>query len=769
MKNIFLILFSCCVFTSVEAQWVVTVAGVLETPGFNDGPALSSRFFNPHGIAVDSAGMVYVADRYNHTIRKYNPITGTVKTLAGKAGETGEGDGVGIDARFHEPWGICVTPDGVVYVADTKNNKIRKVTSNGIVTTVAGTGNFGTSDGPALAATFGAPTGIEMSEEGIIYVADHNTHIIRKIEDGQVSTLAGYPYIPGDADGVGNSAQFWRPYGLTLDNEGNILVADEWNHKIRRVTPNGIVTTVAGMGEIGLTNGEADEARFHFPWDVTVDNEGNVYVADGYNYVIRIIDTDGTVSSFAGTPQTTGGQDGVGEDASFSGATSIAWSDRDTAIYVGDAYNHLVRTIFLYGIPTPTVTLTLVVGSSEMCEGGDVTLQAIPDYYADYKFYHGGQLVQEGTNTEYSLSNLQPGDYSFHVVAEADVEVVTSNTVTVTVYEGPQPSISAVGPLEFYEGDSVILIANGTGDFFWSNGMDEQAITIFESGSYFVEETVDGCTGQSEPVVVNVLPLPDGVDILSEGEPNICPGQTLRLSSSSPDGNQWLKDGWPIVDATGQFLEVTEAGFYQVQFTDPISNVTVTSEGVEVISVPESDFDFEADPRQGFEGQEVAFSSSGMDTPVVFNWNFGDSNDPGNNSSQDASPSHIYEMAGDYDVQLQATDEYGCLHTILKATYVRIVREGEEFKAGIFLPTAFTPNGDGVNDIFRVRGIVTGEFLMSVFNQWGEIIFTTEDPSLGWDGSRNGNPVHSGTYTYMVRAETFDGLENLSGHITLFR
>lgn len=782
MKKIYLILSMCVVFTAVKAQWVVTVAGVLETPGFNDGTALSARFFNPHGIAVSPNGIVYIADRYNHTIRVFDPFLEEVSTLAGKAGETGDVDGAGDVARFNEPWGICVAPDGIIYVADTENNKIRRITPSGDVSTIAGTGNFGTTNGPGYIATFGAPTGIEADAQGNIYIADHNTHIIRKIDQvGNVSTLAGFPYIPGDADGIGTEAQFWRPYGLTLDNEGNIIVADEWNHKIRKVTPEGVVTTIAGIGEIGLTDGQADETRFYYPWDVTVDFEGNIYVADGYNYVIRCIDTNGQVISLAGTPQTTGGQDGVGAEASFSGATAIAYSPIDTVVFVGDAYNNLVRTLHLDGVPTSSVSLNIEVGGTQVCEGESVAFVAFPEFYPAYNFFVDGQLAQEGSSPNFSLINLAPGTYEVSVESLADGNWVNSNNVIITVSEAPSPSISAVGPLTFYEGDSVILIANGTGDFFWSNGSDEQTVTVFESGTFTVEETVNGCTGVSESVDVEVIPLPDTVTILVDGEPVLCPGQTVWLTSSFAEGNQWLKDGWSITGATSNTLQVDEPGFYQVQVTDPQTNINTISEGVEVTLVPESDIDFEATPLQALVDERVDFMSSGSDTPASFSWNFGDNNSS-ENTSEAASPSHEYSEVGFYTIELRAVDSHGCEYVIEKENYVQVYEEGTnppppppnnggntDDIGDLFLPTAFTPNGDGMNDVFLVRGAVTGEFYMNIFNQWGESVFVSEDASFGWDGTRNGAEAQIGTYTYMVQAETDNGKQQLSGHITLLR
>ena len=196
-----------------------------------------------------------------------------------------------------------------------------------MVTTFAGSGNYGTSNGLGTAATFGNPTGIECDDQGNLYVADHLTHIIRKIDPiGFVSTLAGKPYQMGDADGMGNQASFRRPYGLTLDDDENILVADEWNHKIRRITPEGMVSTVAGTGEIGHQNGIALTSEFNYPWDMTVDSLGNIFVADGYNYIVRKITPEGQVSTYAGSLEVTGATDGEGTNATFSGATAIDYS-----------------------------------------------------------------------------------------------------------------------------------------------------------------------------------------------------------------------------------------------------------------------------------------------------------------------------------------------------------------------------------------------------------------------------------------------------------
>ncbi len=755
-------------FAMAKAQWVTTVAGVFETPGSTNGPALSSRFFNPHGIAADSLGHIFIADQNNHVIRVFDTNTNTVTTLAGSAGQTGSADGIGSAARFNEPWGICATPDGTVYVADTKNNKIRKVSPSGKVETIAGSGNYGTSNGAALSSTFGNPTGIEVDVFGNLYVADHLTNIIRKVStDGFVSTIAGTAYVPGDADGTGTNAQFWRPYGLTLDNQGNILVADEWNHKIRKITPQGVVTTLAGNGIQGLTNGSAADATFNYPWDVTVDDAGNIYVGDGYNYVVRKIEPNGTVSSVVGDPQMPGYQDGQGSSAAFKGTTAIAWSPKTGSIFVCDSYNHLIREILLDVAPPVTLSLLNLNGTAQLCEGEALNLSAAPNSFENYRFYLDGAMVQNDTSSSFSAAQLATGSHTILVETDYQGLVLSSNSITVTVVAVPSASIGAVGPVNFYEGDSVILLAIGAGDLLWSNGETSPTITVTESGEYFVEITVNGCTGTSESLTVEVTPLPEGLSVISQGGQLLCPSGTLSLKSSAPSGNQWLKNGWPISNQTAQILEVSEIGLYQAQATDPNTGITALSNEIEIQAAPVPAFDFGASQRIAPAGQTIVFSSSGADQPVAFDWQFGDPNSGALNSSTQPSPSHLYSVEGAYSVQLIAKDANGCQHTLLKPDFIQITNGPDQ--SGLFIPNAFTPNGDGNNDLFRVRGKVDGPFFMAIYNQWGELLFEAENPDTGWDGLKNGLPVQSGTYAFYVKITVGQKEKLVSGMVTLLR
>ena len=253
--------------TVVDAQNVYTVAGMAGVSGSSNGQGTSASFNNPYGVASDSQGNLYVANRFGNTIRKIDP-SGNVTTYAG-TGTPGATDGPASSATFNEPWGITCDSLGNVYVADTKNYKIRKISASGQVTTVAGIGTSGVTNGIAALAQFSYPTGITTTPNGsIIYVSDKMTHTIRKIENGQVSTFAGTSYSIGSNDGQGLIAKFYNPNGLAIDASGNLYVADESNHKIRKITPAGYVSTIAGSGSAGSTDGPALHASFNYPWGV---------------------------------------------------------------------------------------------------------------------------------------------------------------------------------------------------------------------------------------------------------------------------------------------------------------------------------------------------------------------------------------------------------------------------------------------------------------------------------------------------------------------
>jgi sugar lactone lactonase YvrE len=312
------------------------------TLGLLDGLRIEANFSNPNGVAVDAASNLYVADQGNNVIRKITPA-GAVSTFAG-SGMAGSADGAGTSASFNSPIGIAIDATGNVFVADFGNNLIRKITPGGDVSTLAGSGAIGFDDGKGALATFNGPAGIAIDHSGNVYVADNHSLIREITPDQTVTTIAGAIHnSPGFANGTGLEANFRLPEGLAIDAAGNIYVADYSNNMIRKISPQRVVTTLAGQLTAGLGNGTAETATFNGPIGVAVDAAGNVYVNDTGNNLIRKITTSGMVSTFAGTGAK-GVNNGENLQATFNDLHGIA-VDANGNVYVGDEQNARIRKI----------------------------------------------------------------------------------------------------------------------------------------------------------------------------------------------------------------------------------------------------------------------------------------------------------------------------------------------------------------------------------------------------------------------------------------
>ena len=409
---------------------VTTLAGGVGVTGTNDGPGTYARFNYPFGIAVDGTGNAYIADTYNHSIRKVTP-GGVVTTLAGTPGVSGTNNGTGTTAKFNEPFGLAVDTNGDVYVADTYNQVIRKITATGIVTTFAGRmSTSGSANGSSTTARFSYPTGVAVGNGGTLYVADYGNSLIRKVSStgtvstlagsagstgsingtgstalfnqpcdvavdlnsgsvyvadsgpyssnpgnqlirkitstGVVSTLAGQVIAPGSVNGTSSAASFNHPSGAAVDSNGNVYISDFANQVIRKISPAGVVTTLAGMvGVTGTSNGTGTAARFNGPVALAVDSSGNVYVADNQNHGIRKITPAGVVTTLAGRLGTSGTNNGTGTAARFNNPLGVA-VDTSGNVYVGDTWNHEIRKITPAGVVT---TLAGLAGTSGTNDG----------------------------------------------------------------------------------------------------------------------------------------------------------------------------------------------------------------------------------------------------------------------------------------------------------------------------------------------------------------------------------------------------------------
>jgi sugar lactone lactonase YvrE len=322
--------------TPLSAQPAVTnLPTVARTP---------SQFNEPSAIAVDALGDIYVMDTSNYLVREIDD-GGLVTTFAGQAGVAGMTNGPVKQASLRKAYGIAVDKIGAVYVADTENNRIRKIWADKKVHTLAGSGVAGATDGKGTDATFWEPHGVAVDRDGNVYVADTRNNLIRKIDkEGRVRTLAGQA-AAGAMDGDGVKASFNGPTGLVVDDSDDVYVSDWGNHTIRKITSGGKVTTLTGKPGIkGATDGPVSVALFDHPRGITADAKGNLYVADQGNHVVRKISRDGVVSTLAGKAGYPGTINGTGSDARFNspaGVAANAWG----SVIVADTGNELIRVI----------------------------------------------------------------------------------------------------------------------------------------------------------------------------------------------------------------------------------------------------------------------------------------------------------------------------------------------------------------------------------------------------------------------------------------
>lgn len=325
-----------------------TLAG-RPTAGASDGFRHKAQFNCPGGVTVDPAGNLYVADTGNSVIRKVD-VAGAVTTLAGQPGEAGSLDGLGTNAQFNVPQGIaCDVLSGDLYVADTGNHTIRRITPFGLVSTVAGApGQPNSLDGPCAEARFNHPEALAADASGNLYVADTWNHVIRKVTPaGSVTTIAGLAGNAGAADGVGQKARFNRPAGVAVDPVGNVYVADFMNHTIRRITPAGEVGTIAGASGLwGSRDGAGPGCRFYHPQGVAVAGANELVVLDSGNHTLRrvlITGTTGVTETMAGAAGVAAPYDGTGAGAQFFFPAGVA-AGSSGLVYIADSGNNSVRT-----------------------------------------------------------------------------------------------------------------------------------------------------------------------------------------------------------------------------------------------------------------------------------------------------------------------------------------------------------------------------------------------------------------------------------------
>lgn len=820
-----------------NAQLVTTVAGTLSKIGSLNGAALGKATFNnPHGIYVAKDGNIYIADRYNHIIRKID-TNGNVTTLAG-SGSAGSNDGIGTSASFNEPWGLTADSLGNVYVADTKNNKIRKINPNGVVSTLAGTGNFGITDSNnPLAASFGNPTDLVFDKKGNLYVAEHLTHLIRKINpSGVVSTFAGnrnYPSNTGLVDGLGLLARFNRPYGIDIDALGNLYVADEWNHAIRKISPLGIVSTLAGNGTIGNNQGIGSSATFNFPWDVAVDSTGKVYVTDGRNFVIRTIDLNNEVKPFVGLQATPGATDGFSDLATFNGATSISFNYNQSALFVGDPYNQLIRKItFINEVSKPDIRFESKLSKKDsitICKNSPLKLY-LSGKYSSYDVFLDSVLLINTTDSILDLSSLPAGKASIYVIGKKDgyeskssnllkyhikpnntanilssknapfcvgdsTYLYTSNkskaywntqqfidsilvkssgkyyfienekecytkqdTISIKFNPNPNITISTSKPGPYEEGESIYLIANGAKNYEWSSTEKKDSIKVSSSGNYIVKGIdINTCFSYSDTLKIIFSPPSTKLKINTINGVYFCANDSLKILANIAAPIKWYHMD-TLLATSDSILYVKQPGnYYFTNYTGTIKHSDTIK--IEMKNKPIIDFTSDFKASNTIVGDNIEFKASNQ-TLDSYSWDFGDNQ---NLLSKSHTATHNYQTLGKYTVNLEVKDIYGCSSKIEKKDYI-------SFDSKLFIANAFTPNGDLINDEIVLRGVENGAQVdFKIFNEWGEVVFSSKEKNATWNGFYKGEIANQGNYAYLLILKSNNVEQMYKGIITLIK
>jgi hypothetical protein len=589
--------------TAVPEYTFTTLAGLAGNAGSTDGIGSAARFNKPLGAAVDSAGNVYVADDVDHTIRKITR-SGVVSVLAGSVGLTGSADGTGTAARFNIPFGVAVDSAGNVYVGEIGNHTIRKITSAGVVTTLAGSaGSFGSADGPAIStARFKSPRGVAVDGAGNVYVADFGNNTVRKISGGSVSTLAGSAGSAGTLDGVGSAARFDGLSGVAVDNAGNVYVADMFNQTIRKVTTGGSVTTLAGKaGAQGSTDGIGSLARFKNPHAIAVDSAGtNIYVADTNNYTVRRITSTGFVTTIAGSPGVTGSSDGTGSFARFNDSFGIAVHS-DGTVYVTEAINKTVRWGSLAS-GTPVITGQPL--SQSVAAGASVTFSvtATGTPAPAFQWRKNGVAISGQTTNSLTLNPVAVSDAATYtalvispsgmvmsapavltVDAGVSAPTITAQPVSQTVIIGTSATLSVTAtatPAPTYQWQkNGVAIAGATAASLTLN-----PVAVADAGSYTVVVTNSAGAVTSAAAVLTVGVAVSAPTITAQPvSQTVIAGASATLSvtaTGTPTPTfQWQKNGVAIAGATGASLTlnpvvVGDAGSYTVVLTNSAGAVT---------------------------------------------------------------------------------------------------------------------------------------------------------------------------------------------------
>jgi len=727
------------------------VAGAADgTGGLVDGKGTDARFFFPGGLAVDANGNLFVADREKNAIRKVTP-DGTVSTLATEAN--------GID----QPWGIEVHPvTGDIYVCSNKNHRIIKITQSGIVTIYAGNAGVGFTDGPLATAKFDSPQDLIFDAAGNLYVSDSGNKLIRKITPlGIVSTVAGNR-TAGNTDGLGVLASFNTANGLTIDRDGNLVISDFISHLIRKMTPAGMVTTYAGTTASGFKDGSVtapialDRPIFSNPSHMITDYQGNIYLSDSRNDRIRMITPAGVVSTVVGSSvfgSNKGDDIGNGNPAlaKLENPVGVAY-DKFANLYIADEHNNKIKKLALGGyvltpgFPLPTgLTFDPTTG----------IISGTPT-----------QLWQETRYkvTGYNGFGESSSEFTIRVIPTA-VYLIPFSPVTIC-----DPDLDPAGlsnlPLTYTSSNPNVARIT-------SNGM----IEMVGIGTTTITATNTAGDKDSQDLVVSDYALP--VVTVTADKTILCPeANAILTAATSMAGKnpafEWFKNGVSIGNNSKTYTAVNPS--LNDKFTVKVTNTdycypVISKESDPVVlnpvPLPPTTSISLSPAAPACMGTVLKFtavtSKPQMDTGPFPKWYVNGKEMPGINST--LSSDQLKE--GDVvKYVVPFNNPCGPVQSVTSNEIVVAYKKAE--LCNIMPPTAFSPNGDGINDTWNIEYLVGfPNCQVRIFSRFGQKLYDSTGYATPWDGKSNGVSLPSGTYYYVIALEK--DMETVSGSITIIK
>lgn len=675
---------------------VVTIAGSAGVAGSVNNTGTNALFFHPLGIAVDSNTNLYVADYGNQLIRKISP-TYAVTTLAGQAGVFGTNNGNGTAAQFYNPEGVTLDNSGNVYVADTGNAAVRMITSGGMVSALAGSpGSLGSTDGSGSGALFYQPSAIVYSSaNNLLYVADYFNNTIRQVSTGgTVMTVAGLAGTTGSADGASSSARFWAPQGLAAATSGSIYIADTGNSTIRTMTAAGVVNTFAGSPSAGSANGATSISRFYSPQNLAVDNSSNIYVADTQNSIIRKITLTGTVSILAGSVGTAGSQDGNGPGALFSGPQGIA-VDSGGNVYVADTGNSTIREI------TPGGASSTVAGLA------------------------GQPGVQDGSGTNAQFNNPEG------IAVDSSGNIYVADTWNHTIREisgGASTTLAGeAGVFGSFDGTNSAarfncptgLAVDGSDNLYVCDYNNDTIRKVAPGGVVTTVAGTAGIWGSADGTNGNASFLqPAGIGVDSSDNLYVVDSGNHTLRKITSSGGNWIVSTIAgaaglsgSTDGTGTAAEfyypsgVASAGGYV--YVADTGNNTIRSQGIppNIITQPQS--------QTNLAGTLTTFTVSASGSmPFTYIWQYNTTN-----LAPSSSPSLIASNAGTYLVVVS-----NVAGTMTSSAATLTLTNPPTGAAGVFQSYVVQPNGSVLFNLTGTSGSTYSLIVSTNLTTWSNLM-----------------------------------------------